>query len=492
MVDPIDFLGIMTWGVVAVAMVGLLVFVCHSLCLLALFRRYLPSARVAERLEAVSPLPNPGHLPRILVQLPVYNERDVVVRVIEAACQLQWPNDRLVIQVLDDSTDDTSGIAADFVKRQQNRGVAIQHLHRIHRKGFKAGALQAGLQQERADYVAIFDADFIPPKNFLTRAIRPMLTDTKLAFVQGRWDHLNPRQNAITRAQAVGLDSHFFIEQSARAWCHLPMHFNGTCGLWRCQAIQDAGGWHHDTLTEDIDLSYRAQLAGYHCTYRTDLVVPGELPETIDAWRNQQFRWAKGSIQVARKLLPAIWRAPWTLWAKLTATLHLTHYAANPLVILTLIAVPLALWLYPERPPVLVALGGAVVVLGCFTSFTLYAQSQRILRGANWKRVAKDLPVVTALGTGLSISNTRGVLEALTGMISPFVRTPKRGSSGGSYRAVSNAGLPECLAALWALWGQLHGLSMLTPLLLMFASGFAWVGVMSLLGWWQARSVAFA
>ncbi len=482
----VDTLGTLAIWTLALAMIGLIVYAAHSIWLISIFRRNWGNARRAEAVESATPLP--GDLPRILVQLPVFNERDVVERAIRAAARLDWPRDRLCIQVLDDSTDDSSRIIAELVHRLRRGGLPIHHLHRTVREGFKAGALQAGLNRDDAEFIAIFDADFIPPSDFLTHAIRPMLVDPRLAVVQGRWDHLNPRQNALTRAQAIGLDGHFFIEQAARAWGRLPMHFNGTCGLWRRRAIEDAGGWHHDTLTEDIDLSYRAQLAGYCTTYRMNLAVPGELPETVDAWRSQQFRWAKGSIQVAQKLLSRIWRSPWPWRQKLAATLHLTHYLVNPLVTISLITLPLAIWLCPERPGYLLALGGFTIALSLFNSFTVYAHSQRVLRCAPWRRILGDLPVVAALGSGLALSNTRAVMEALIGISSPFVRTPKRGTGSGSYYAFSHHGLGECAAALWALVGHLGGLSILTPLLILYTSGFAWVGVLSFRNWWRLRT----
>ncbi len=461
-------------------MAGLLVYALHSLTLLLLFRRHGAASLAAERLEAAAPLPAGGNLPQVLVQVPLYNERDVAERAIRTAAALNWPGDRLTIQVLDDSTDDTTDIAARVCADLANRGVAIEHRHRTLRSGFKAGALQAGLEASDAEYVALFDADFVPRPDFLTRAIRPLLADGRLAVVQGRWDHLNARQNAVTRAQAIGLDSHFAIEQAARAWSGLPMHFNGTCGLWRRRAIDDAGGWSAETLTEDIDLSYRAQLAGYRCTYRMDLAVPGELPADIDAWRSQQFRWAKGSIQVARKLLGPIWRTAWPLTHKLAATAHLTHYGVNLLVLLSLIAAPPVLWLTEARPWPVLLLAAAAIVGGLAASLSVYVHSQRFLRGARAGRLIRDLPVLVSLGTGLALSNGRGVAEALFRIASPFVRTPKTGGGQGSYRAGRRTGLPECAAALWALWGHLGGIGVMSPLLLLYVSGFAWVGILSL------------
>lgn len=481
--------GWMASVVLAAAMVLLCGYALHSLWLLQLYRRSRVAAGLQERAELLAELPPPDRLPRVLVQLPVYNERDVVARLIDAAGVLDWPAERLLIQVLDDSDDDTSARVATLVDRWTRAGVPMEHLRRPLRAGFKAGALDHGLARAECDFVAIFDADFVPPADFLRRAIRPLLDDPGLAVVQGRWDHINPRQNCLTRAQAVGLDGHFMIEQAARAWNGLPMHFNGTCGMWRRAAIEAAGGWQHDTLTEDIDLSYRAQLAGYRCTYRNYLAVPGELPASIDAWRAQQFRWAKGSIQVAAKLLPRLLRSSRPLSWRLAAVLHLTHYVVNPVVALSLLMLPLVLWLTPQRPPGLLALGLAAIVLGLSASAALYLTSQRCLRRRPWRACLADYPLIAALGSGLALSNSRAVWEALSGRPGIFVRTPKSGAGHGSYRANTHSGAPEWLAAAWAVWGQCKGLSLFTPLLLVYASGFAWVGLLSLRSWWRARGL---
>ena len=227
-----------------------------------------------------------------------------------------------------------------------------------------------------AEYVAIFDADFVPRPDFIQRAMKPFLQDDKLALVQGRWEHHNRGHNMLTKLQAIGIDGHFAVEQSARAWSGIAMNFNGTCGMWRRSAIDDSGGWEHETLTEDLDLSYRAQLKGWRCTYRLGMDVPGELPAHINAWRSQQFRWAKGSQQTARKLWPRIRRSNWSWGHKLAALLHLTHYAVHPFMLMSLLAAPIALWLCPTPPMPLLMAGLVAFLIGVFSPITTYIVSQ--------------------------------------------------------------------------------------------------------------------
>ncbi|MFN0246669.1 MAG: glycosyltransferase family 2 protein [Kofleriaceae bacterium] len=468
------------------AIIMLACYAMHSLWLLSAFvrRRRRHAASVAR--EAASPLPTT--LPIVLVQLPVFNERDVVTRIVEAAGRLRWPADRLRIQLLDDSTDDSVLFGQRAIAALAARGLDATWVHRSDRTGFKAGALDHGLALDAArpdgaaSFVAIFDADFVPAADFLERAIRPFLADPQLALVQGRWEHFNRDHDGLTRAQAVGIDAHFAIEQGARAWSGLPMNFNGTCGMWRVAAISAAGGWEHDTLTEDMDLSYRAQLAGWRCTYRLDLAVPGEIPTTVAAWRAQQFRWAKGSIQTARKLLPRVWRSGWSLRQKLAATFHTTHYLVHPLIVVSLIVAPLAYPALRSQPSVVLTVGAVLFLIGVATPLTLYVASQIILRGWHASRYLRDYPRTIAIGTGLAISNTRAVWQALRGQVSPFVRTPKQGDRPtSSYRAAAASGTEEVVAAGWATFGALLGASGAHPwlggVLAIYAIGFAWMGL---------------
>ena len=455
-----------------VAVVLLAAYGLHSLWLLLRFVRH--------RRQNV-PAPCTGDEPAVLVQLPVYNERDVVYRLVSVIGDLDWPKRRLRIQLLDDSTDDSAERGANAIARLRDRGYDAVQVRREDRSGFKAGALAHGLEVDArhpdgpAAYVAIFDADFLPPRDFLRRALPTLQADPACAFVQGRWEHLNPDYSLLTRAQAVGIDGHFAIEQGARVWSGLALNFNGTCGIWRREAIAAGGGWQHDTLTEDLDLSYRVQLAGWHGAYRLDVAVPGELPPTLEAWRAQQFRWAKGSLQTARKLLPTIWRSGWSWTRKVAATAHLTHYLVHPLILLSLILAPVAVPVLAAVPSGLLWVGGLLLACGMLPPIALYIASQRILgRGS---RALLALPALTALGTGIAVSNSRAAWEALRGLWSEFVRTPKHGAGGSSYRAAPASGLPELAAAAWGGLGLLvawHGNSpWLAPILGLYVVGFA-------------------
>jgi len=364
--------------------------------------------------------------PRVTVQLPVYNERYVVVRLIDSICKLDYPADRLQIQVLDDSTDDSAGLARNAVRRMQKQGIDIVYRHRKNRSGFKAGALRAGLATARADLIAIFDADFVPDPDFLRKTV-PHFSDPKVGMIQTRWGHLNPDYSLLTRAQSIGIDGHFGVEQASRAWGGLFMNFNGTAGIWRKQAIKDAGGWQADTLTEDLDLSYRAQLSGWRLMFADRVVCPAEIPVSISAFKSQQYRWAKGSIQTARKNMGRLFRADLPLLVKIQAFLHLTHYLVHPMMLVVVLAsVPMLYnqWFFDQikYPAMMFA---ALCLATCGPS-SLYIFSQRLLY-PDWKRRIKYLPFLMCLGTGIAVNNTRAVMEALCGVPSGFVRTPKYG-----------------------------------------------------------------
>jgi cellulose synthase/poly-beta-1,6-N-acetylglucosamine synthase-like glycosyltransferase len=305
------------------AVAGLAIYGVNAYVMVATHWRH---RRNAERSRA---LPDP--LPAVTIQLPLYNERYVATRLLEAVGALDYPRDRLEIQVLDDSTDDTTEIVASIADRLRAHGLDVVHLHRRVRTGFKAGALAEGLIAARGEFVAIFDADFVPPPGFLKATLPCFQPD--VAVVQARWGHLNRSFSALTVAQSLGIDGHFAVEQSARARAGLFLNFNGTGGIWRRAAILDAGGWAHDTLTEDLDLSYRAQLRGWRIVYRPDIVCPAELPVLVTGFKSQQRRWAKGSIQTAIKLLPAVMAAPRSPWVKYQAFVHLTYYMIHPLML---------------------------------------------------------------------------------------------------------------------------------------------------------------
>jgi cellulose synthase/poly-beta-1,6-N-acetylglucosamine synthase-like glycosyltransferase len=455
--------------------VCLAIYGLHSLWLLLRFLSHKPSTLRSKNLH--------GQEPTVLVQLPVYNERDVVERVLKAVGAFDWPIQKLRIQLLDDSTDDSLDIGRRAIEALKNRGFKALQLHRQDRTGFKAGALEQSLAEDAKDptgpaaYVAIFDADFIPKPDFLKRALPVLVSDERLAFVQGRWEHLNRNVSILTRAQALGIDGHFAIEQAARARSGLALNFNGTCGVWRREAIAQSGGWQHDTLTEDLDLSYRAHLAGWRAEFCLDLDVPGECPATLDAWRAQQYRWARGSLQTARKLLPSIWRSEWSLTARLGATLHLTHYLIHPLIILNLILAPLVLCLLPRS--IFPSLGVILLIFGMLPPPLLYIASQRVL-GNSWKNLLA-LPALTAIGTGIAVSNTKAALDAFFKGTGVFERTPKQGDSAGSYRSAGATGLAEMACALWGSLGVLAGTlgqaSWLSPVMLIYVMGFAHHGI---------------
>ncbi len=428
--------------------------------------------------------PEPPHAgalsgtPMVTVQLPIYNERYVAARLLDAVAALRWPRERLEIQVLDDSTDDTSELVARKVEELRARGVDVHHLRRDDRQGFKAGALERGLLEARGELLLVFDADFVPGPEVLEHAAPPM-ADPRVGMVQLRWSHLNRGQSALTRAQALLLDGHFVIEHGARHRAGRFFNFSGTAGLWRKAAVLDAGGWHHDTLTEDMDLSYRAQLRGWRFVYLDDACVPAELPADMDAWKSQQFRWAKGQMQVARKLLGSVLRAPLPVAVKVEAFFHLTSNVAYALLFALGLLTPPALWSGTELAAAPLLFAGTLAVAA------FYLVAARRLVGGPW-RAARELPALMAFCAGLSLSQTRAVAEALLGRASGFVRTPKTGGAvAATYRVAARLPVGELALAIYfgaafvvaAISRQLAAL----PFLLLYAIGFAMVGGQSLL-----------
>ena len=372
--------------------------------------------------------------PTITVQLPLYNERAVAARLIDACAQFDYPADRLDIQVLDDSADETRALVARRVAYWQDRGVDIQHLHRTDRSGFKAGALAEGLKTARGEYVAIFDADFVPPPDVLTRLLdgfqRDGKDDPQIGLVQARWGHLNAEASWLTRAQALLLDAHFVIEQGVRSAAGWLLNFNGTAGLWRRACIDEAGGWRAATLTEDLDLSIRAQLAGWRLRYVGTIEVAAELPETFAAWRQQQFRWTKGTAETAKLLTGPVWRAPLSRAAKTEARLHLTSGGVYPAILLAALTHPLVLVAHALGQGVSDAVLALMApgVLGLAGVAAAHLLAQHTLYPDALRRMLA-FPLFLASTLGLAVSNTRGVLEALIGRTSAFVRTPKQGDS---------------------------------------------------------------
>ena len=436
-------------------------------------------------------------LPVITTQLPVYNEKHVVARLLQAVCAFDYPREKHEIQLLDDSTDETAEIAARVVKELCAAGHDVQHLRRTERTGYKAGALEAGLKPARGEFIAIFDADFVPPPDFLRRTVPFLLADPQCGFVQTRWGHRNRSYSMLTLLQSIGIDGHFAIEQPARCWGGLFFNFNGTAGVWRRQAIAAAGGWQPDTLTEDLDLSYRMMLAGWRARYLPGIVTPAEIPTDINALKSQQYRWAKGSMQSAVKLLPTVWRRPGLgLFKKIQATLHLTHYAIHPLILLvTILVVPLVWLFHLSLASVWIAPLVILMFLALFGPSTLYVVSQWSAGGSRCRTLLL-MPVMMALGIGLAVNNTRAVISGLAGRRSEFVRTPKLGAGAeqreaGTWRPRAAYRLPrgrlwllEILMGIWALTALLGSLRIAGPwagpFLILQAAGFGGVGIATL------------
>jgi hypothetical protein len=435
------------------------------------------------RHDPIPELPPPVEWPHVTVQLPIYNELHTVQRLLAAAAGLDYPRHRLEIQVLDDSTDVTRQVAAQTVARLRRQGIHVVHITRPDQTGFKAGALAAGLAEAKGELIAIFDADFLPPPDFLQRVV-PYFADPTVGCVQTRWGHLNRDYSLFTQAQALGVDGHFVVEQTARSRAGLFINFNGTAGVWRRACIEDAGGWQGDTLTEDLDLSYRAQLCGWRIGYLPDVVVPAELPAQISAFKRQQARWAQGSIQTALKLLRPLLRSdqPWSV--KLEGVIHLTGYLVHPLMLLVvLLTLPMSFsrsWVLAAAPWLMVAAVGPPL---------MYTVAQ-VTDGEHWRDRLRALPLLVLLGMGLALSNTWAVLKAALGLHQRFQRTPKfalrqRGDTWvGSVYALSRDSL---------VWGELglavFALALLVvssvnwgfaPWLLLYAGGFGYVAGVSL------------
>ncbi|MEK7347938.1 MAG: cellulose synthase family protein [Candidatus Eisenbacteria bacterium] len=464
--------------------VVLATFGIHRLHLVRLYRR-----GHRNRLAAVPPAP-PAEWPRVTVQLPVYNEQYVVERLLDAAASLDYPSERLEIQLLDDSSDATSEIAAARIAWWRSRGLNVAHVRRADRSGFKAGALQHGLERASGDLLAIFDADFVPPPGFL-RALVPYFQDETVGMVQSRWEHLNETYSLLSRAQAISLDGHFVVEHTARMVGGSYFNFNGTAGILRKACIRDAGGWQSDTLTEDLDLSYRAQMKGWRFVFAPHVSCPAELPVEMNAFKAQQHRWVKGSIQVARKLLPAIWRSPAPLAVKIEATFHLTYNVAYvALLLLSLIVYPVVLERYESRSLLFTVADALLFLTATASTLVYFGVAQNDLRGG-WRKRIQYLPFVMALGIGLAVNNTRAVLGALFGTRGAFIRTPKfriagRGDSWRrkGYRApVGGWALLELALGgyfAWAMVSLFHTARFASiPFFLLYLFGFLYVGVLS-------------
>lgn len=465
--------------------IGLAVYSLHSAWLVWQSRRCA---------APLTPAPPPAW-PRVTIQLPVYNERHVVERLIDACAQQAYPRHLLQIQVLDDSEDDTAVLINRRCAWWRSQGCQVEVVRRRHRAGFKAGALAYALPAATGEFIAIFDADFQPPPDFLRRTIPHFLTPdaARVGFVQARWGHLNRDYSAITQSQALALDGHFVIEQDSRFAAGYLIGFNGSAGVWRRACIEDeaVGGWQQDTLCEDLDLSYRAQLAGWRPVYLNDVIAPAEIPPQVSAYKRQQFRWAKGSVQTLRKLHRQVWTSPRPLVQRVSALLHLGNYLIHPMLLTLLLIIPpiLLLGASPLSPVPLIGM----------TSFgppLLYAAGQMRLSRRTWWRRWAWLPLLTLLGMGVCLNNTRAVWQGLRGDGGEFQRTPKFHveETGDNWRA-SGYRLPvdrllvgELLLMLYAVFaavliaGREGWLS--APFMLLYAASF---GAVALAGLWQGR-----
>jgi len=454
----------------------------HRYFLVYLHKRYLD--RNAQPPATLDPLP------KVTVQLPIYNEMYVVDRLVQAVCKMDYPRELLEIQVLDDSTDETQEIARMVVQRHANQGFDISYLHRTDRMGFKAGALEAGMKRATGELIALFDADFIPTRDFLRRCL-VHFSDPRVAVVQARWGHINEDYSLLTKVQGIMLDGHFILEHGPRSLSGRFWNFNGTAGVWRRQAIVDAGGWEHDTLTEDMDLSYRAQMRGWRFVFLRDLVAPAEVPVEMNAFKSQQHRWAKGATQVCRKILPRILRSDLPLPIKVEAFFHLTGNFSFPLMVaLSLLMFPAMVIRYNMGWYEMLLIDVPMFFAATWSVCSFYIVSQREIHG-DWVSRLRYLPVLMSIGIGLSINNGRAVVEALLDKKSEFNRTPKYGIERQSDDWVSKRyrqsvllqpllelglGLYFTATVFYALANGIYGS---VPFLVMFQFGFLYTGLLS-------------
>src|SRR5690349_12322324 len=440
-----------------------------------------------------------AELPRVTVQLPIYNERFVVERLLEEVSKIDYPRHLLQIQVLDDSTDDTHPFTEELVREYRDTNVPIEYIHRTNRYGYKAGALENGLKTATGEVVAVFDADFLPPSDFLQRTVHHF-TDPKVGVVQTRWTYLNRGHNVLTEVQAILLDGHFVLEHIARAGGGLFFNFNGTAGIMRRSMIEDAGGWQHDTLTEDSDLSYRAQVKGWRFVYLPGLDCPSELPVEMHGFQIQQSRWAKGLTQCAKKLLPMIFRAKLPFRVKAEAFLHLTPNISYPLmIVVSALMLPVMIVRFYMGVWQMVFLDLPLIVASFWSISAFYVIAQKELHPKNWKRSILFLPMLLAVGVALTVINTRAVLEALFGVQSAFVRTPKFAIGGRpmnletkKYRRRSGW-LPFIEIAIGTYFVGMIAFAISTynfpsiPFLGLFVGGYYWAGFGTLYQEYQGR-----
>ena len=437
--------------------------------------------RHRKRLAAVGELPAlvEADLPRVTIQLPLYNEATVVERLLDAVATMDYPRDRLEIQVLDDSNDETIQLARRKVERLRDQGLDIHYVRRPDRVGYKAGALEYGLTSSTGEFIAIFHADFIPQPDFV-RATIGHFADPKIAMVQRRWQHLNQAVSLLTEIQAMMLNGHHLVENRARCAAGHLFNFSGTGGIWRRAAIDDAGGWEHDTITEDLDLSYRAQLRGWRFIYRPDVTTPAELPEEMSAFRAQQYRWAKGTVQTARKHLRRILNdGGLGVEQRIEAVFHLTPHFAYPLMLLLSVLLLPALILIPATDVLTMALVDLPLCLGATGSLAAFYCSAERAGGGTVGSALRRLPALIALGAGLSPHLSRAVLDGWNDMAGEFIRTPKRGRTAGRYRQRAQLPMVELgllLLSLCAVVASIEtGHYFATPFTMLFAGGYGYV-----------------
>jgi cellulose synthase/poly-beta-1,6-N-acetylglucosamine synthase-like glycosyltransferase len=422
------------------AILGLALYGLNSLVNTILYLRLRTHAKQKKQAQDLKEWPN------VTIQLPIFNEKYTIERLLHAVARLEYPTEHFQIQVLDDSTDDTASLVRRLVDQYKSQGINIDLIHRTNRRGYKAGALNDALPKATGEFIGIFDADFVPKPDWLKKTV-PLFQDPKLGCLQTRWGHTNRNYNSLTKAEAMAVDGHFVVEQSVRSSNDLFLNFNGTAGLWRRACIEDSGGWKWDTLTEDLDLSYRAQMRGWKIGYLPNVVVPAELPSQVEAFKKQQFRWAKGSFQVVRKILPDVVKQPDLPWyVRLMAVLHLTGYLVHPLMLaLLLLTLPVGLLVPSDFKifpiSILAGFGPPLLYIAASASHTLPLRER-----------LKLLPLLTILGFGISLSTSIAVLEGLTGKAGDFVRTPKlnQGNNRKHDQTIDRSYLPPISPLVWA------------------------------------------
>ena len=458
-------------------LLGLSAYGLHRLHLVFLCRKHRKQIVSAQE----APTLTDDELPVVTIQLPLFNESTVAARLLDAVAAIDYPSDKLEIQVLDDSTDETKLMVRAHVERLRERGVDAVYIHRVDRTGYKAGALDNGLTVAKGELIAVFDADFIPPAGFL-RAIVGHFRDPGIGMVQTRWGHINRDHSILTQVQALMLDGHHLVENRARFGAGLLFNFSGTGGIWRRAAIQSAGGWEHDTLTEDLDLSYRAQLAGWKFIYRQDVVSPSELPEDLSAVRAQQYRWAKGTVQTARKLMRRVLSSDLSLHQRIEAFFHMTPHFAYPLLVLLSVMLLPALVLLPATNTmtmIIVDMPLCSATTGSLLAFYMLAESAQ---GRSRLGALKRLPMIIALGTGLAPHLSKAVLEGWRQMAGEFVRTPKHGVKKGRYTMRADLPIFEialaALSAVSTLASIRTGHYFATPFAMLFTVGYGYVAML--------------